>query len=140
VLEAYAASTLLAQVRMKVICAWCENEGRETLIGEIGLYDVDMTSHGICLDHEKVLLNQIDQLKRKQVPRLRRSRRPAAQPRSSSLPVMPHCATPWRRRRQHRMSPAQLTLPFDDGAKAPNLSDPQWQLVPAPVAGSKEST
>jgi hypothetical protein len=28
---------------------------------------------------------------------------------------MPNCATPWRRRRKHRMSAAQLSLPFIDG-------------------------
>jgi hypothetical protein len=115
---------------MRVICAWCENEGRETLIGEIGLYDLDMTSHGICLDHEKVLLQQIDQLKHKQSPRLRRSRRPPVQPRSSSFPVMPHCAAPWRRRRQHRMSPAQMKLPFEGDATTPTFADPQSELVP----------
>jgi hypothetical protein len=44
---------------MKVICAWCEREGRQTLIGEVGLYDRQMTSHGICRNHEKVVLKQI---------------------------------------------------------------------------------
>jgi hypothetical protein len=114
---------------MKVICAWCENEGKETLIREIGLYDVGMTSHGICHDHEKVLLKQIDQLNRKQYPRLRRSRRPALQPRSSSAPVIANCATPWRRRREHRMSPAQLSLPFE-GTTSEASVDRRWQLAP----------
>ncbi len=67
---------------MKVVCAWCETEGKETLIGEIGLYDIEVTSHGICIDHEKVLLNQIKELRLKQNPRLRRPRRPRIQPRS----------------------------------------------------------
>jgi hypothetical protein len=125
---------------MRVICAWCENEGRETLIGELGLYDLDMTSHGICLDHEKDLLKQIDQLKRKQSPRLRRSRRPAVPLRSSSLPVMPHCATPWRRRRQHRMTPAQMTLPFDETTPALAIGNPEWQLVPVEASGLEETT
>jgi hypothetical protein len=53
---------------MQVICAWCENEGKETLIGEVGLYEGQMTSHGICDDHEKALLKQI---KIKQNQRLR---------------------------------------------------------------------
>jgi hypothetical protein len=48
---------------MKVICAWCEQEGKETLIGEVGLYGRGMTSHGICDDHKKVLLTQIRKLK-----------------------------------------------------------------------------
>ena len=53
---------------MQVICAWCENEGKETLIGEVGLYEGQMTFHGICDDHEKALLKQI---KIKQNQRLR---------------------------------------------------------------------
>jgi hypothetical protein len=124
---------------MKVVCAWCENEGKETLIGEVGLYDVDLTSHGICVDHEKVLLQQIDQLKRNQHPRLRRSRRPSLQLRSSNSPVMPNCATAWRRRRQHRLSPAQLHLPFEDPT-ASALPDEQWLLIPARLSGSADST
>ena len=115
----YSALTLLDHFIMKVICAWCEDEGKETLIGEIGLFDWQVTSHGICLDHEKVLLRQIDELKLKQNPRFRRPRRPRAQPGSSrSLSVSPRipiCPTPWRRRRRKDpMSPAQLSLPFSD--------------------------
>ena len=48
---------------MKVVCAWCEREGKEMLTGEVGLYDRPMTSHGICDDHEKVLLKQIEELR-----------------------------------------------------------------------------
>jgi len=44
---------------MKVICAWCEHEGKETLIGDISLYDMEITSHGICVDHEQGLLREI---------------------------------------------------------------------------------
>jgi hypothetical protein len=110
---------------MKVICAWCENEGKETLISEIGLYDIDVTSHGICLDHEKVLLRQVEALKLKQHTRLRRSRRSLAQSRQSGSAVVPNCAKPWRRRK-HRMSSAQLTLPFDDGAES--MSAPSIDL------------
>jgi hypothetical protein len=100
---------------MKVICAWCENEGKETLIGEIGLYDGEVTSHGICLDHEHVMLRQIHELKIKHNPRLRRQRHTRAQsvsPRPvSDVPTI--CTTPWRRRRsKRRMSAAQLSLPF----------------------------
>jgi hypothetical protein len=99
---------------MKVICAWCENEGKETLIGEISLYDVDLTSHGICISHEQVLLRQIKGLKQ-QSPRLHRPRQPRVQSRSSAS-VLLNCTTPWRRRHQHRMSAAQLSLPFSDDA------------------------
>ncbi len=116
---------------MKVVCAWCENEGKETLIGEIGLYDIEVTSHGICLDHEQVLLQQIKELKMKQSPKLRRPRRPRAQPRSSGSPLPPNCTTPWRRRRTHRMSVAQLSLPFDDGQVPVEMVDQELGLAPA---------
>lgn len=103
---------------MKVVCAWCEREGKETLIGEIGLYDWEVTSHGICLDHEQVVLRQIRELKVKQKPRLRRQRHPRAKSESprvvSGLSTI--CTTPWRRRMyERRMSAAQLSLPFGNG-------------------------
>lgn len=97
---------------MKVICAWCENEGKETLIGEISLFDMEVTSHGICLDHEEVLLRQIHNMKGSEHPRLRRPRRPRVPTRSAGAPTPVHCASPWRRRHFHRTSPAQLSLPF----------------------------
>jgi hypothetical protein len=97
---------------MKVICAWCEHEGKETLIGDIGLYDMDITSHGICVDHEQGLLKQIEATRMKPNPRLRRSKRFRAQVRSSGNAAVLNCTTPWRRRRSHRLSPAQLNLPF----------------------------
>jgi hypothetical protein len=115
---------------MKVICAWCENEGKETLIGEIGLYDIEVTSHGICLDHEQALLQQVEALRLKQHPRLRRVRRSRAQPRQSGSGVIPNCATPWRRRK-HRMSPAQLSLPFGDAEKHANVVDLDLGLASA---------
>jgi hypothetical protein len=111
-IEFQSASTLLKQVGMKVICAWCENEGRETLIGDISLFDMEMTSHGICLDHEEVLLGQINASKHNEHPRLRRPRRPRIPSRSAGSAAPPNCASPWRRRHFHRTSPAQLSLPF----------------------------
>src|SRR5574341_67861 len=103
---------------MKVICAWCEQEGKETLIGEVGLYDRPMTSHGICDDHEKVMLKQIGKIRSKQNPRLQRRRHSRAKSRSSSpLPASrtarirtPSC----RRLLKDRLSSAQLRLPFSD--------------------------
>jgi hypothetical protein len=118
---------------MKVICAWCENEGKETLIGGIGLYDLDMTSHGICHDHEKVLLQQIHESKLKQHPRLRRPRRPRMQPRASGSPVVAGCATPWRRRRQHRTSPAQLSLPFAEGETELPSANQKFEFMGEPA-------
>ena len=114
---------------MKVVCAWCEHEGKETLIGELGLYDVESTSHGICLDHEKVLLRQIEDLKMQQNPRRRRSRRPRVVLRVSGSPTVQHCVTAWRRRRTHRLSAAQLSLPFDD-SEAPLPADQELELTP----------
>jgi hypothetical protein len=111
---------------MKVICAWCENEGRETLINEIDLFDMEVTSHGICIDHEKILLKQVHDLN--PISRLRKPRRARTQPRSSSSPSIPNCATPWRRRRL-RMPSAQLTLPFTDSAPFLLAKGPTLQLV-----------
>jgi hypothetical protein len=120
---------LLKQVDMKVICAWCENEGRETLIGEISLFDMDVTSHGICLDHEEVLLSQIHDLKRKEHPRLRRPRRPRTPSRSAGSPAPPDCANPWRRRHFHRTAPAQLSLPFVDEEEERASIAPELQIT-----------
>lgn len=121
---------------MKVICAWCENEGKETLIGEISLYDIELTSHGICVDHEKVLLRQIQDLKMKRSPRLRRVRRLAS--RVSGSPAVPHCTTPWRRRRTHRLPTAQLSLPFSD-AEVPEALDERELVLATPSAESYET-
>src|SRR6476620_6120577 len=116
---------------MKVVCAWCETEGKETLIGEISLFDVEMTSHGICIDHEKGLINQIKELKIKQNPKLRRPRSVRLQPRSSGSPAAPNCTTPWRRRRTHRMPTAQLSLPFGDSEVQVDVGDLALGLAPA---------
>ena len=113
---------------MKVICAWCEHEGKETLIGDISLYDMEITSHGICVDHEQGLLREIESMK--QNPRLRRSKRLRAQVRSSGSPMVSNCTTPWRRRRSHRLSPAQLSLPFAD-------SEPSLALAESEVAAGR---
>lgn len=112
---------------MKVICAWCENEGKETLIGEISLYDIELTSHGICVDHEKVLLRQIQDLKMKHSPRLRRTRRLAS--RASSSGTVPNCTTPWRRRRTHRLPAAQLSLPFGDADLPEAFDEPELVMA-----------
>jgi hypothetical protein len=103
---------------VKVICAWCEEEGKETLIREAGLYDRSMTSHGICDDHEQVMKTQIRELKIKQNPRLHRRRHSRAKSRSSSpLPASraTRIRTATRRRLlKDRLSSAQLRLPFSD--------------------------
>jgi hypothetical protein len=103
---------------MKVICAWCEREGKETLIGEVGLYDRLMISHGICDDHEQVLLMQIRELRRKRNPALHRRRHARAPSRAGSpFPASQatRIRTPTRRRLLNDgLSSAQLRLPFSD--------------------------
>ena len=107
-----------AEVKMKVVCAWCEQEGKETLIGEIGLYDRAMTSNGICDDHEKALLTKIRKQRNKQNPR--RRRRLPSRPQSRSSNPIPSLRTicirtPTRRRLlEAHLSSAQLFLPFND--------------------------
>jgi len=101
---------------MKVICAWCEREGRQTLIGGVELDDRKMTSHGICRNHKKVVLKQIQQLPKRENPRLQRRRLSRTKLRSSTwLPASrtTRMRTPTRRRLlRDRLSSAQLQLPF----------------------------
>ena len=102
---------------MKVICAWCEREGRQTLIGEAALFDRKMTSHGICRNHKNALLKQFQQLPNRENPRLHRQRRSRPTLKSSTqLPASraTRTHTPTRRRLlNHHLSSAQLQLPFD---------------------------
>lgn len=97
---------------VRVICAWCEQEGKETLIDEVGLYDQAMTSHGICEDHELVILKQVRQLRAKQ-RRLRRRGLPRV-----AAEAAPRPSSSWkavsRARRRSREAPPQLSLPFID--------------------------
>jgi hypothetical protein len=119
---------------VKVLCAWCEKEGKETLIGEVGLYDGPMTSHGICDDHEKVVLKQIAELRIKQNPRVyrrkhSRSKTVAATPLLASRNIC--IRTPARRRLlRERLSNAQLRLPFTDFQDAPPAGNPIPAIVP----------
>ena len=103
---------------MKVICAWCEREGRQTLIGEVGLYDRKMTSHGICRNHKKVVLRQIQQLPNRENPRLQKRRLSHTKLRSSTWLLVARTTrlrTPARSRLlKDRLSSAQLQLPFGD--------------------------
>src|SRR5205085_4051441 len=86
---------------MKVISAWCEQEGRQTLIGEVQLYDRKMISHGICRNHKKVVLKQSPQLPNRENPRLQRRRLSRTKLRSlTRLPALrtTRIRTPTRRR------------------------------------------
>src|SRR4051812_29719306 len=99
---------------MKVICAWCEREGGQTLIDDVGLYDQHMTSHGICRNHKKEVLRQIQQLSNRKNPRLQRRRLSRTKPRSSTwLPASrtTRIPTPTHHRiLKDRLSIAQLQL------------------------------
>jgi hypothetical protein len=101
---------------MKVICAWCEREGRQTLIGEMGLSDRKMISHGICRNHKKAVLREIQPLPNRENPRLQRRRRPPIKLRTSTwLPASrtTRIRTPTRRGLlKDRLFSAQLQLPF----------------------------
>lgn len=44
---------------MKVVCAWCQKEGRPALLREDDSYDSRTESHGICDDHSVRLLREI---------------------------------------------------------------------------------
>jgi hypothetical protein len=51
---------------MNILCAWCEEEGKQTLIGVIESGPCTMATHGICRRHEVAVLKQIAVLARKQ--------------------------------------------------------------------------
>ena len=44
---------------MKVVCAWCQKEGRPALLWEDKSYNLPVESHGICEDHSVRLLRKI---------------------------------------------------------------------------------
>ena len=99
---------------MNVICAWCEREGKQTFISELGLYDRLVISHGICDEHGKLLAQQIRELRVKENPRLlrRKSVCGAIRP-STRLPRTTGSRRATRRRlRTPVVSTDQLALPF----------------------------
>ena len=58
---------------MKVICAWCEREGKEGVMGE--KEGPDLTTHSVCDEHQKKLLADVmrlRELKRLANPRRKR--------------------------------------------------------------------
>lgn len=57
---------------MKVVCAWCQKEGRPALLSEDKSYDLPAESHGICEDHSVRLLRTI-RVRLKQAWRVGRS-------------------------------------------------------------------
>lgn len=43
---------------MRVICAWCEKEGRSSVLGEKEPLDDPAPTHGICRRHEEALFSR----------------------------------------------------------------------------------
>jgi hypothetical protein len=48
---------------MKTVCAWCEKEGKEALIGEKEPLADSSETHGICGDHREELEARVIQLR-----------------------------------------------------------------------------
>ena len=46
-------------VRMKVVCAWCEREGKPSYLGEWEPYDNPAATHGICSRHKEQALEAL---------------------------------------------------------------------------------
>lgn len=72
---------------MKVVCAWCEEEGKHTLLNEGGAVESPMASHGICRDHERMMVKSLADMKRELMllrprhdPGLSRGTRPSLAP------------------------------------------------------------
>ncbi len=47
---------------MKVLCAWCEQEGKQVQIRENESSTCTMATHGICREHESTLRKQVEVL------------------------------------------------------------------------------
>lgn len=44
---------------MRIVCAWCEKEGKSALICEIEPFDDPMETHGICVAHRATFLAEL---------------------------------------------------------------------------------
>jgi hypothetical protein len=53
---------------MRVLCAWCEKEGKPPLIGEKEPLDDPTESHGLCPEHRVALEAEIEALRKKVDP------------------------------------------------------------------------
>ena len=62
---------------MRFLCAWCQAEGKETVLREDEGDDPTVISHGICEPHQQKMLGEIGKLDigRKENPRKRRMRK-----------------------------------------------------------------
>lgn len=55
--EPHADSSLVTS--FPVLCAWCEKEGRETILGWIGVAH----SHGICAAHRAAVIEEAERIR-----------------------------------------------------------------------------
>jgi hypothetical protein len=44
---------------MTVVCAWCQHQGRTTVLREKEPFDWPVVSHGICEEHTAVFLGEL---------------------------------------------------------------------------------
>lgn len=44
---------------MKVVCAWCKQEGRRSQLGECEPFEDQTETHGICARHSQTLVEQL---------------------------------------------------------------------------------
>ena len=52
------------EVAMTVVCAWCQHQGRMTVLREKEPLDYPVVSHGICEEHAVAFMDEI----RAQIP------------------------------------------------------------------------
>jgi len=48
---------------MKVVCAWCQDQGRTTVLREKEPFDRPTISHGICEEHARLFLEEVRETK-----------------------------------------------------------------------------
>lgn len=53
------------ETNMKVMCAWCGEEGKSNLLCEVRSNDDSLTSHGICEHHERVMMKAVETYREK---------------------------------------------------------------------------
>ena len=44
---------------MTVVCAWCQRQGRTTVLREKAPFDRPMVTHGICEEHARAFLAEL---------------------------------------------------------------------------------
>src|SRR5437868_7918310 len=67
--KSYTRSRIGEEVMMIVVCAWCEQEARQEVPSKNQSQYEPLRSHGICEDHQRGLLKQIETLRMKEAVR-----------------------------------------------------------------------